>query len=434
MYSNAYNEENIQKNKAISNTSDSQLYIQIGISLWIIFFVHCFHIISFNGVIFPVVIDQSSILSYYTVDLLNTAVPLYLFSYGWKLEKIKVLSFQYYLNYHMKFLLPGLLYGILIFVVKNFDKLELITQSRIPIPDEEWSWSVPYRLGMMTIFMYHFLVAIVMYPAICLIKKNCNYRDSYDEYEYGIISSSELFTKIDKGISKSVDVNQNHSYYDSSNSNLPFIISNILIYFFIINIFYYFSLDSHLYIIYTCFYSGILLIYSLRFIQKEITICGTCAFMNIVNILLYTYLTSDTSNTAFNHGTIFFTTFFLFLIYYFTGFTMAFSDSIPRLQEYYLDLLLLIPILYNVISVPNRMFMFSPLIFPISFRHSENYKAIISSWLGIIFTISIVFRLFGKYSIKRIKTILIKTPYLLTILTTAILFVYERAAQITSEI
>lgn len=434
MYSDTYKEEDVQKNKPISNISDSQLYIQIGISLWIILLVHCSHIFSFNGVIFPVIIDEGSVLSYYTVDLLNTAVPLYLFSYGWKIDKIKVLSFQYYLNHHMKFLLPGLLYIILIFVVKNFDKLELTTESSIPIPDEEWSWSIPYRLGLITIFMYHFLVAIVMYPTICLIKKNFNYRDSYDEFEYGIISSSDIFTKVDKNISKSVNVSQSHSYYNSSNSNLPFIISNILIYFFIINVFYYFSLDSHLYIIYTCFYSGIFLIYSLRFIQKEISICGACAFMNIVNISLYTYLTSEISNTAFNHGTICFTTFFLFLIYYFTGFTMAFSDSISRLQEYYLDLLLLIPILYNIISVPNRMFMFSPLIFPVSFRHSENYKAIISSWLGIIFTISIVFRLLGKYSINHIKTILIKTPFILTIITTTIFFIYERAAQITSEI
>ncbi|KAJ1608826.1 putative membrane associated protein [Cryptosporidium canis] len=433
MYSDTYTDGAIKKNKSIRNISDSQLYIQIGISLWIIFLVHISHVISFGGVIFPVIIDRASVFCYYTMDLLNIAIPLYLFSHGWRLEKYKVLSFQYYLRYHLKFLIPGLIYIILIFVVKSVDKIEPIAQNNIPLPDDDWSWSVPYRLGLMTVFIYHFIVAIVMYPMVCLIKKNCEYIDNYDEFGYGIVSSSDLFTKLDKDISKNLDINHSNNIDNSSNSNLPFIITNILIYFFIINIFYYFSLGSYLYIIYTCFYSGIFLTYSWRFIQKEISICGVCAFMNIINISLFAYFTSDISSSAFNHGTVFFTTFFLFLVYYFTGFTMAFSDSISRLQEYYLDILLLIPILYNIISIPSRKFMFSPLTFPISFRNSESYKTIISSWIGMIFIISIAFRFFGELSIDRIKKFLIKTPFVLTILTTAILFIYERAAQITIE-
>ncbi|KAJ1608796.1 putative membrane associated protein [Cryptosporidium canis] len=330
MYSDTYTDGTIKKNKSIRNISDSQLYIQIGISLWIIFLVHISHVISFSGVIFPVIIDRASVFCYYTMDLLNVAIPLYLFSHGWRLEKYKVLSFQYYLRYHLKFLIPGLIYIILIFVVKSVDKIEPIAQNNIPLPNDDWSWSVPYRLGLMTVFIYHFIVAIVMYPMVCLIKKNCEYIDNYDEFGYGIVSSSDLFTKLDKDISKNLDINH------SNNSN----------------------------------------------------------------------------NSSF---------------------TMAFSDSISRLQEYYLDILLLIPILYNIISIPSRKFMFSPLSFPISFRNSESYKTIISSWIGMIFIISIVFRFFGEQSIDRIKKNLIKTPFVLTILTTAILFIYERAAQITIE-
>lgn len=437
MYPNIYREEVTQKNKLLKDFLEPQLTIQIGISLWIIFLVHCSHTIAFNGVIFPVNIDKSSTLKYYTFDLLNTAIPLYLFSHGSKLVKIKVLNFQYYLNHHIKFLLPGIVYAMLIFAIKNFDELNLISKSSIPVPDKDWSWSVPYRLGLMSVFIYHFMVAMVMYPIICLIKKNYNYNENCVEYEYEIISSSDLFTKADKIIPNNIEISKEYGvsqyYYDSSNSNLPYIISNIIIYFLIVNIFYYFSYGSYLYIIYTSFYSSVFLIYSLKFIQKEINIGGICIFMNIVCISIYTYFTSNISNSSFNHGTVFFTTFFLFLIYYFTGFTMAFYDSILKLQKYYLDLLLLIPILYNFISIPDQTFTYSPLIFPISFQQGDQSKIIILSWIGIIFTISLVFRFFGKFSIKReLKIIIKKIPYLLVVLVTTILFIYERATQIAT--
>ncbi|KAH8582129.1 membrane associated with 11 transmembrane domains regions [Cryptosporidium sp. chipmunk genotype I] len=436
MNSNIYIEET-KKDESLEDFLELQLTIQVGISLWTIFLFHCSHTVVFNGVIFPVAIDRGAFLSYYTVDLLNIAVPLYFYSHGWKLVKIGIFNFQYYLNYHMKYLLPGFVYGLLIFIIKNFDKLEPATQSSIPIPDENWSWSVPYRLGLISIFIYHFLVAMVMYPVICIIKKCYNYHESYVEYEYGIISSSDLIARVDKDfseneISKRFALNQNYYInYNSSNSNLPYIISNIIIYFLIINIFFYFSYGAHVYIIYTFFYLSIFLIYSLKFIQKEMSISGICIFMNIAYISLYAYLTSGISKLAFNNGTVFFNTFFLFLIYYFTGFTMAFSDSILRIQKYYLDLLLLIPILYNFLSIPNRTLMYSPLIFPISFQEGDQTRTIISSWIGIIFTISIVFRFFRKCSIKRkVKIILEKIPYILIISVTMILFIYERARQV----
>ncbi|OII74448.1 uncharacterized protein cubi_00001 [Cryptosporidium ubiquitum] len=438
MYSNMFKKEINQKYELLKDLFEPQLTIQIGISLWIIFLVHCSHAVVFKGVIYPVTIDRSATISYYTVDLLNIAIPLYFFSHGWKLVKIRALSFQYYLNHHIKFLIPGFFYTILVFSIKHFDKLKPITQSSIPVPDKDWSWSEPYRLGLMSIFIYHFLVAMVMYPIICLIKKNYYYGNCF-EYEYEIVSSSDLFTKIDIEISKNIEiskgynVNQNFNYCDSSSSNLPYIISNIIIYFLIINVFFYFSYGSYLYIIYTFFYSSIFLIYSLKFIQKEINISGICVFMNIVYISLYKYFNSEISNSAFNNGTVFFTTFFLFLIYYFTGFTMAFYDSILKLQKYYLDLLLIIPILYNVISIPNRKFTYSPLIFPISVQQGNQFKIVISSWIEIIFTISIVLRFFEKCYIKRVlKVIIKKTPYLLIILITAILFIYERTAQIAT--
>ncbi|OLQ15850.1 putative integral membrane protein [Cryptosporidium hominis] len=167
----------------------------------------------YNGVIFPVAIDVNATFSYYTVDLLNIAIPLYLYSHGWELVKIRVMNFQYYLNHHLKYLLPGFVYWLLIFVIKNFDKFELSTQSNFSLPNEDWSWSVPYRFGLISIFIYHFLVAMVMYPIICLIKKCYNCYESC-EYEYGIISNSDLITNVDKGfseneISKSFVASQN---------------------------------------------------------------------------------------------------------------------------------------------------------------------------------------------------------------------------------
>ncbi|KAL5370238.1 putative membrane associated protein [Cryptosporidium parvum] len=436
MCSNIYRENN-KKNESLKDFLESQLTIQIGISLWIIFFFHCSHIVMYNGVIFPVAIDVNATLSYYTVDLLNIAIPLYLYSHGWELVKIRVMNFQYYLNHHLKYLLPGFVYWLLIFVIKNFDKLELSTQSNFSLPNEDWSWSAPYRFGLISIFIYHFLVAMVMYPIICLIKKCYNCYESC-EYEYGIISNSDLITNVDKDfseneISKRFVASQNiYINYGSSNSNLPYIISNIIIYFLIINIFFYFSYSANLYILYTLFYSSIFLIYSLKFIQKEISISGICIFMNIIYISLYKYLTSGIPNSAFNNGAVFFNTFFLFLVYYFTGFTMAFTDSLLKIQKYYLDLLFLLPIIYNFLSIPNRTLMYSPLIFPISFQEGDQTRVIISTWIGIIFTISIVLRFCRKRSIEYTKIIIKKIPYILIISVTVISFIYERARQIAN--
>ncbi|KAF7457415.1 putative integral membrane protein [Cryptosporidium felis] len=422
------------------NNTENQFSIQIMISSYIIFIVHCIHYYSFNGVIIPVLIEKDKMLSYYTVGLLNFAIPIYLFSHGWRTKERYVNNFQSHFSLHAKLLFPGVVYGIMVFLVKHFDK-----QESSPIPYGcisiigKWSWLVSYHLGLMTIFMCHFLVAMIMYPITCLMRKNFEGIDEYRDREYALVSSSDLFTNIEEElinnsqVQKTINLVQNYNGLQKSSGNkLPYIISNLLIYFFIINIFYYFSFEANLYILYTFFYSSIFLIYSLRFLNKESNINGVCIFMNILYTSLYVYVNSEISSSSQGHSKLFFTSFFLFLSYYFTGFTMAFSDSRSRVQRYYLDILLLIPIIYSLISFPSQAIQFSPLLFPISVQNGDNLISIISSWIWIVFTTCLIYRYNGNQVFDRKTEFLMNDlPYILTTIVTILSFVYERAAQIT---
>ena len=391
--------------------------IQIGVSLGFLFIVHCVHYFSFKNTHFPVKINNYDVMKYVDGELINIFVPVYIFSYSTRVREMNFNNFRSYFNYHIKYILPGIIYVSLIFVIKLFDK----------VPQGDFlSCYLPFRFVMIVIFTYQFFIGMMMYPIVSLL--NCASEDiSSSEYFNSFVnndySGSEISDKLVNSTSNTFD---SMNRIKGDNSRLVYMISNILIYFFLMNIFYYFSLESELYVIYTVFYVSIFIICSMKYIKKSTL--NMIAYTCLVFFFLFIYIYSKVQEIYENDGSMFFISLLVFLSYFFIGYNSEIFNFLYGIKLYHMEIFSLIPIIYERINTEQKNIIFSPFHFPLISRCGEFILKITYSWIVILLALynlncSRIIRPISKKTSYYIEN----APYLLILLSTAAFFICERA-------
>ncbi|KAH7648077.1 membrane associated protein [Cryptosporidium bovis] len=400
--------------------------LQLGTSLGLLFIIHCLHYCSFKTTSFPAKIDKSDIMKYVIGELLNVLIPIYIFSYSSKMRELNFNNFRSYFNYFLKYVIPGIIYVVMAFIIGYLDE--------IPIKKDILSWYLPYRFIMIVIFAYQFVIGVIMYPIVSLLnsadkgnilEENIPSNDYFNRFVDDEYSEPEFSSKFVNSIGN--PFSELKSRLGGRNSKLAYMISNILVYFFFMNIFYYFSLGYELYIIYTTFYVGIFIIYSVKYINKSPL--STISYTILVFFCLLFYIHSKIQVLNKNNGSMLFVSLFVFLTYFFVGYNGDVFNFIYGIRLYHIELFSLIPIIYERLKTDHKNIVFSPFHFPLFSDNGEFLLKITYSWIAI-FLISYNLNYFqiNRSINRKIFDYIEKIPYILILLSTSIFFIYERAS------
>ncbi|KAH8740492.1 membrane associated protein [Cryptosporidium ryanae] len=404
----------------------SQITVKKGVSLAILFIIHCLHYCGFKNTPFPIKIDTSDIIKYVNGELFNILIPIYIFSCSSKIREMSFNNFRSYFNYCLKYIVPGIVYVLLAFIIKYLDE--------IPFKKDILSWYLPYRFVMIVAFIYQFFVCMIMYPIVSLLNsvdqenildENIQTNDYFRGFVDGEYQEDDFGGKFVSSIVNPFSGLK--SKFGVRNSKLAYMISNILVYFFLMNLFYYFSLDSEVYIIYTVFYLSIFIIYSMKHINKSSL--SIVSYTSLVFLFLFLYIQSNIQVLTKDNGSMLFISIFVFLSYFFIGYNCDIFNSMYGTKLYHIELLSLIPVIYERAKTEHKNTIFSPFCFPLVSDNGEFLLKITYSW---IFILLILYNfngfLMNKSIDRRLLDYIEKIPYILILFSTSAFFIYERAS------